>query len=136
MSKKIASATGDIRKASELVEEHCDLKRINLKIKEYYKPLIYDFLVYLEFNFKVIVVSLLHSESISITDAFSNFKSFCKLHSMDSFQFYDFYDSIQKLLGWGVLKTSGKNHIIINFVFNEIEDAFLNDEEYKKLMKK
>lgn len=138
LSKKVAAASGDIRMLNRYLKESgSNIKEISSNIKLNSETLLQKFVKNLIFDEKVILVSLLESSSITVTDGYNEYKQFCKLSGMKFTDFMKFYDLVSHLVDIGIYKyLKNKTVVISSFYREEIENVLETDKIYVDLIKK
>ena len=111
IAKKVASATGDYRKAVDLIKtKPKNIKEANLNIKDYYKSIIREF--YDKLNiYQKIVINVLNGEKsnkIDIIGLFETFKTHCKINGYKYLDYFSYVDVIEDLSDFGFIRISGR----------------------------
>ncbi|OQS55709.1 orc1 [Ecytonucleospora hepatopenaei] len=136
IAKKVASATGDFRKAMDLsLKNTNNVKEINAVVKEYYKSVIKLF--YNELNlYQRVLVNLLGEENhknlefnennskkdkkLDLINSYKIFKTHCKLNNIKLLDYFAYVDVIDDLCDFGFIKVNNRE-ISVCFFKEEIE---------------
>ncbi|KAL6121658.1 orc1 [Nucleospora cyclopteri] len=127
IAKKVASATGDIRKAKDLLQKNSrNIKEAREDMKDYFGSLVGRFVILLNFYQKSILKTIILSKNRHILKIYTDFKNSCKINQIQEIGFYDFIDNVEDLEEFGFIKIKNKTAVIKNFINEEIEDKIFN----------
>jgi len=138
ISKRVASSTGDIRKAKEITANvgKNDVKAVNDFLKELSKPLIERFMTTFSIYHKMLIY-LNKAPLIDIKTWFESHKSFCIVKSYSPLDFADFLFVLNDLVEFGIYSLKNDNtKVSCNFLAEEIDLASKKDTDFKKFTAK
>lgn len=134
ISKRVASSTGDIRKAKEITANvgKNDVKAVNYFFKDLSKPLIERFMTTFSIYHKMLIY-LNTAPLMDIKTWFESHKSFCIVKSYSPLDFADFLFVLNDLVEFGIYSLKSDNtKVSCNFLAEEIDLASKKDLDFKK----
>lgn len=122
IAKKVASGTGDFRKAMELVSKNAkDIQELNQHIKDYYKSIIKVFYNELNMYQKAVieVINSYDSTKIDLLNLYDTFKTHCRVNSTPFLDYFAFVDVVEDLRDFGFIKVTNRE-IRVNYIKEEL----------------
>lgn len=137
VAKKIASSTGDIRKAKEIIAKTGseDIKSINLFFKEFTTPLIEKFISTMSFYHKILIY-LNKKPNTNIKAWFEAHKTFCIIKNFTPLHFCLFQSVLNDLIEYGIYTLkSDKLTVNCNFLEEELDIVTKTDMDFVEFSK-
>lgn len=131
ISKRVASSTGDIRKALDILSQAGDagLQTVDAIIKDMTAPLLTKF-VQAFCYYQKLVLFLNVDCSKDLLAWFNSFRAFCKLKSIPEIDFVSFRDVVDDLAGCGMFNVHGVR-VSSPYHREEFEQAMRGDDAFK-----
>lgn len=141
VAKRVASITGDVRRALNVVEISKTRKTgkitvydINDTMNEIYRPLFQSFLGCLTFYQKIVLFLLAGKNRIASFELFANCSSFCTLKNYEAPDFFGFLDILESLESYQVVEmTKLRTEVHCLLIADEIFRAYKTDTEFKEI---
>lgn len=127
ISKRIASSTGDIRRAFELADrtKAADLRGVDAAIRETAAPILNRFVAVLGY-YQKLALYLNSDHSKNLIQWFHDFKAFCRIKDAPPLDFAEFKDCVDELVRIGVFSVSG-TRVGSSYHKEELERAMKDD---------
>ncbi|KAI5169337.1 origin recognition complex subunit 1 [Pancytospora epiphaga] len=134
IAKRVASSTGDIRKAIDLVSivGSAGVDAVDAIIKDTTMPLLSKFIYSLGY-YQKLVLFMNYDSSKNLLEWFNSFKTFCKLKRILEIDFICFRDVVESLVSFGMFKMIGVR-ITSQYYKEEFERVIQKDKVFKTFM--
>lgn len=134
ISKRVASSTGDIRKALELADRGraASLLEMDAIIKETAVPLLNRFVGVLGY-YQKLALFLNSDHSKNLTEWFRDLRGFCKIRCVPPPDFIQFRDCVDELVRVGIFSTSGIS-VGSSYHREELERAMKGDPVFSSFL--